>query len=387
MKILHIVPSYKPAYVYGGPIESVAKLCEGLALAGNTVHVYTTNANGETDLPVEPGVETDVDGVKVTYFKTLTKSPSFISPALWKAVYTDSRDYDVIHIHSWWNILVIVSALICTGKGLNVVFAPRGMLSGYILNSGKSTIKKIIHASVGARILAKTRLHATAESELRECTELIKGWKGFVLPNILSLPDIPVVAPKNPVFTLIFLSRIHPKKGLEILFEAISRVKFDLVLRIAGSGEDDYVKKLKAYSEKLGIADRIEWVGWKDRADKYIEFMNADLFVLVSRNENFANVVIESLHMGTAVLISEDVGLSDYVRNTGVGWVTTLETSDVANALTTAFRDREKREWVRRESRDIVAQSFSPDRLIAQYSEEYRKLITLQTTRNKNGKN
>jgi glycogen synthase len=55
MKILHIIASYKPAYVYGGPVMSVSMLAEQLALAGNQVDVYTTTANGKTELPVKTG--------------------------------------------------------------------------------------------------------------------------------------------------------------------------------------------------------------------------------------------------------------------------------------------------------------------------------------------
>ncbi|WP_374166802.1 XrtY-associated glycosyltransferase XYAG1 [Arcticibacter sp. MXS-1] len=378
MKILHIAPVYKPAYVYGGPIESVAKLCEGLVNEGQTVHVYTSNANGVTDLPVAPNVEVLVDGVSVTYFRALSKSPTFMSPALWRAVYSNASKYDVIHIHSWWNILVIISALICTFKGLKVVFAPRGMLSRYILNSGRASVKKFIHLGFGAKLLSKTYLHATAESEYRECNELIPGWKGFVLPNILSLPEIEIVPPANDIFTLVYLSRIHPKKGLEILFDAISSVEYNLILKIAGSGEDDYVRRLKAYADHLGISHKVEWVGWKSRHDKYLEFMAADLFVLVSRNENFANVVIESLHMGTPVLISEDVGLSDFVKKENMGWVSTLGSENVRDNLTAAFLDVEKRERIRKEGREVIRNTFSEKKLIGDYIKQYENFISNQ---------
>jgi len=374
MNILHIVPSYKPAYIYGGPIESVARLCEGLVEAGNNVHVYTTTANGKTELEVPVGMPVDVDGVHVTYFKRITKDPTHISPALWKELYNKVSQYDVVHIHSWWNILVMVAAKICLSKNANIIIAPRGMLSSYIFNSGSSKVKKFIHNSFGRSLLAKTYFHATAQAEYMECAALIPGWSGFVLPNIISLPDIPINHQPNKAFTLIFLSRIHPKKGLEILIEALSQVNFDIVLKIAGNGDDEYILQLKQLIDRLGIAHKVEWLGWMDRNQKFIELMNADLFTLISLNENFANVVIESLHMGTPVLVSKDVALSGFVREKDMGWVCDLQTHEVVSKLIEAQSQLTKRNKIRSIGRNVIEENFSEQKLIKSYIEQYKEV-------------
>ncbi len=372
MKILHIVPSYKPADVYGGPIESIGRLCEGLAMAGNEVHVFTTTANGKAELDVIPGKAVDVDGVKVTYFERITKDPTHISPKLWKHLYNAVANYDVVHIHSWWNILVIVASKICLLKGAKVIIAPRGMLSAYIFNSGSSKIKKAMHALFGKGLLQRSYLHATAEAEYNECQEIIPGWKGFVLPNIIALPDSAVTKRANEVFTMIFLSRIHPKKGIELLLKAVSILDFDIILRIAGDGEESYVAQLKQLAEELNLSNKIEWLGWLDRDQKFEALAKADLFTLVSMNENFANVVVESLHMGTPVLISKDVALSSFVKDKEMGWVTTLDVMDVASKITEAKNDQQKRKLIAQHGRDVIKASFSAETLIGQYLREYR---------------
>src|SRR6266496_3119649 len=81
MKILFIIPSYKPAYIYGGTTVVVSLLAESLASHGHQVTVYTTTANGKNELEVETGKEIIIDGVKVFYFKRITKDHSHISPA------------------------------------------------------------------------------------------------------------------------------------------------------------------------------------------------------------------------------------------------------------------------------------------------------------------
>ena len=285
MKILHIVPSYKPAYHYGGPIESVAKLCEGLCAAGHEVQVLTTTANGPTELDIAPGTSRIVDGVNVTYFRRLTKDHTHVSPQLWKYLYRHGKEFDVIHIHSWWNFLVLVSAFICYLQGFKVVVAPRGMLSDYTLKSKNALFKKALHHFGGSQLLSKSYLHATSEPEYEECRHLIRGWKGFVVPNILRLPDIPIVKIQNDVYTVLFLGRVDPKKGLELLFEVISEFGQNIVLKIAGSGSQQYIAELKQQAQNLGIASKVQWLGWLSREEKFVELMNADLYALISHNE------------------------------------------------------------------------------------------------------
>jgi glycosyltransferase involved in cell wall biosynthesis len=375
MKILHVVPSYKPAYIYGGPIESVSKLCEGLAAHGHDVDVYTTTANGEAELDIVPGTTMVVDGVKVTYFKRITKDPTHVSPDLWRAVNSSVKEYDIVHVQSWWNILVVVATCICHLKKVKVLISPRGMLSQYIFETGNTKMKKLIHYTAGKWALSKSWFHATADSEAIECREIISEWKGFIEPNILTLPDLPIEKNINKVFTLIFLSRVHPKKGIEILLHAISKLQFPVLFKIAGSGEDEYIKQLKDLIVRLDITEKVIWTGWLDREQKFLELMHADLFVLVSLNENFANVVVESLHMGTSVLLSEEVGLAGFVRAYDQGWVSTLEVADVALKISAAYIDHDKRARIREQGRSVIESHFSADKLISNYVTAYQRII------------
>ena len=376
MKILFIVPSYKPAYVYGGPIESVAKLCEGLARRGHVVDVYTTTANGGGELNVCQGRKTDVDGVAVTYFRRITGDHTHISPALWKRLRSTVHTYDVVHIQSWWSILVIVSAMICHKRNARVIVSPRGMLSSYVMNSGNARLKWLIHNSIGRRALGKSFFHATAASEYDECVGLIKNWEGYVLPNILSLPDLPVEKTVNTVFTLIYMSRIHPKKNLEVVFRAISKLRMNVVLKVAGSGDAAYIDSLKALAHSLNIEDKIQWTGWMDRDQKFSALMQADLFILISRNENFANVVVESLHMGTPVLISREVALSEFVGKHDLGWLSSLDEENVTKKIEEAYTNRDKRSRIESNARASIARAFSEQTLIKQYEKKYETIIS-----------
>lgn len=383
MKILHLIPTYKPAYIYGGPIFSVSLLCENLAKAGHEVKMLTTTANGPDELDVPIGVPQDVDGVNTIYFRRWTKDHSHLSPALTWQMWKDCRRYDVVHFHSWWNIPTLVSVLLCWLRGVKPVLSPRGMLSDFSFEKKHASLKALFHRTVGRFLLRKTCLHLTSEAEKAEVASI--GADSFILPNFIQLaPDAQSPIPDSSAspaggqapFTLLFLSRIHPKKNLENLFEALTRVDFDFLFQIAGMGEESYIRKLKERTSSMELKDKVQWLGPLHGKEKFERYVAADLFVLPSINENFANVVIEVLSEGTPVLVSEGVGLANYVKENGLGWVCDTAPEDIARMLTTIHSRPEKLGAIRQAAPDIIRQDFSPETLTQRYIKAYQSLIS-----------
>jgi tRNA A37 N6-isopentenylltransferase MiaA len=110
---------------------SVAMLCEALVNADISAEVFATTANGAVELPVEAGKAVMIDGVTVTYFKRITKDHTHFSPALVKALWKRVKEFDVVHIHAWWNLVSVLSCMVALIKGIPVVLSPRGTLSDY----------------------------------------------------------------------------------------------------------------------------------------------------------------------------------------------------------------------------------------------------------------
>ena len=373
MNILFITPSYKPAYIYGGPVVVIARLAESLVKLGHSVTVYTTTANGKEELPVVLNQATTVDGVRVFYFARITKDHTHISVALWKQLRKYIRDFEVVHIHSWWNLLAMGAAYICMQKGVVPVLSPHGMFSRYILQTNNSGVKKILHNVIGRKLLSKTILHVSTSMELRESREIIPGWQGKVIPNLVSLSPSSFERKRNDVFTIGFLSRIDPKKGLDILLKAVSQVSFPYRLLVAGSGEETYIQSLHQLAKELEIEENIEWVGWKKGSEKFDYLAGLDLFALISHSENFAIVVIESLSVGTPVLISDQVGLLEYVSNHDFGWITTTDVATVTKTVTTIYNDKQKREAIQTKAPAVIADEFDDEKLTEEYIALYNE--------------
>ncbi|RYE91078.1 MAG: glycosyltransferase [Cytophagaceae bacterium] len=371
MRILLIVPSYKPAYIYGGPIVVIARLAETLAAMGHSVTVYTTTANGKTELLVAAGTPTPVEGVTVYYFKRLTGDHTHASPALWRHLGRTIGDFDVVHIHSWWNFLVIGAAWICRRHGITPIVSPHGMLSNYILDTNNSAKKKLVHSLIGKQLLTQSVVHVSTQLEWEESQAIIPGWSGRIIPNLVALPEKPTSRADNEVFTIGFLSRVDPKKGIDVLFKALALVKQPYRLLIAGAGSEEYTKELQELARTTQIDDKLEWVGWKNGEAKFEFFAGLDLFALTSHSENFAIVVIEALATGTPVLISDQVGLYQFVRTHDYGWVTTLSPPEIAVAIETIMRDKSKRARIANVAPAAIRHKFNDRYLAQQYLDFY----------------
>ncbi len=374
MKIIQICAAYKPAYVYGGPTMSVSKLSEELTKANLDIIVLTTTANGETELDVPIGKATWVDGVKVYYFKRWTKDHSHFSPGLYWFLYRTikkSRQQElVVHIHAWWNLVSIFSCLIAKWMQVKVVLSPRGMLNEYTLNNSNSLAKRLLHQFLGRNLLQYCHIHATSDAEAKDISSVIPN-QIKIIPNFVELGTLTVSPTKQAIFRLVFLGRINEIKGIDKLLTALSKLEIAWHLDIGGQGKTEYVEQLKAQAKNLQIAQHITWHGSIARQDKFNFLSHADLLVLPSVKENFANVVIEALSIGLPVLVSEGVGLATYVTQQQLGWVCPQEPDQIAQCLSAAFNDQAKRDRIRQQAPQILRNDFGSSALLHRYKTLY----------------
>ncbi|WP_316797793.1 XrtY-associated glycosyltransferase XYAG1 [Pedobacter frigidisoli] len=414
MKIIQITASYKPAYIYGGPIQSVGKLCEALnrfAIISSenpgdelqaqgkecklNIEVLTTTANGGEELDVQTEHPILVDGVQVTYFKRWTKDHSHFSPGLLSHLRNEilrykHNDKPIIHIHAWWNLVSVLSCFIAKWYKVPIVLSPRGMLTAYSQNNRNSFSKKLLHTLIGKRLLKHCHIHATSEQEKKDIERIVSPQSITVIPNLVGFEyqesgsmyqeAVSAYQEREVPFRLIFLSRIEEKKGLELLFDALAQLEINWQLTIAGLGNDEYVKRLKDKAESLQVNTRINWIGQVNNDEKYRLMAQHDLLILTSYNENFANVVIESLSVGTPVLISDQVGLSDYVKEKDFGWVTVLNKDNISKEIIRAADDRPKRNRIRESGPARIRMDYSDEVLVERYVEMYQSVIDGHST-------
>ncbi len=369
MKVLIITPSYKPAFIYGGPIFSVAYLAENLSKQNNVL-VLSTRANGKSELEVNTNEIQNIEGVNVLFFNRQTKDHTHLSLDLLSYLWNNGNKYEVIHIQSWWNLVALFSGLICKIRSWNYIVSPRGMLSPYTYQA--STIKKIIHVLLGNFLLKSAKVHLTSIDEQKKVLELNASYKTFVVPNFVDT-DVPYIKKsKSTTFRILFLGRIHQKKGLDILLKSLNKLEFNFELNIVGEGESEYLTSLKNIINEHNLFDKVNWLGAKHGIEKYEMYAHSDLMVLPSHDENFANSVLESLLQGTPVILSTNVGLSNFVNNNNLGWVYQGYENELAVCINNAYLKTELREQIENNARAIILKEFDAIKLTKEYITNYK---------------
>lgn len=195
-----------------------------------------------------------------------------------------------------------------------------------------------------------TAVHFTSEEEKQLSTALTEGARAIVEPNGLDLGELadlpqagsfrarcPEVADRR---IILFQGRLHPVKGLEVLLEAFSAADLpESVLVIAGPSEGSYREKLERRFEAAVSAHRVLFVGMQHGRQRLETLVDAELFVLPSRQESFGVVAIEALATGTPVIVSDQVNIHREIRDAGLGWVVPLEAMALCETLRRASTD------------------------------------------------
>jgi glycosyltransferase involved in cell wall biosynthesis len=361
--------------VYGGPTMSVSMLSEQLLKAGCRVDVFTTTANGIGELNVIPNQPVNIDGVTVIYHKRITKDHSHFSPALLKMVWKNARQYDVIHIHAWWNLVSVLSCLIAVWRNMPVIVSARGTLSSYSFQNKNKGIKWLIHHLLSKPLLKRCSFHVTSTRENEAICRVISPKSITNVANFVKLPayTISEIREPSPLFKLLFLSRIEEKKGLDILISALPALSFPYVLTIAGDGDKNYIDELKALAKEKQVENNISWIGFQ-HDHKFDVLCQHDLLILPSYDENFGNVVIESLSQGTAVLLSEFVGLASYVIENNLGWECELNATAISSKLNLINTKLNELSRIRQTAPAKIRANFNEDNLVKQYLTMYNNI-------------
>ncbi len=282
MNVLHVIPSLDLAE--GGPSVAVPMLARAISQPGNSVALITTQrakGEGRRAKGEEPGAK---GGVEYIYAKRNTQFYK-VSWELVRWLNANIRKFDLVHIHALFSFSSTVAAHIAHRAGVPYIIRPLGVLNQWGLKNRRALLKSLSLLLIEKRILTHAAaVHYTAAAEREEAGK-IGGWVAKLPSFIVPLPVQPPVIGdqlsvngKNEEFLqkypqlrgkqiVLFLSRIHQKKGIELLFEAFASVRkvlSDIVLVIAGSGDGDYEARLRQKAADLGIAESIVWTGFVD---------------------------------------------------------------------------------------------------------------------------
>ena len=174
---------------------------------------------------------------------------------------------------------------------------------------------------------------------------------------------------------LVFLSRLHPKKGIEFLLNAVAHCKINEVrLIIAGDGSLSYINELKTLCIELGVENQCRFIGFVDGQKKNILLQRADLFCLTSYSENFGISVLEAMANGTAPLISNQVALAAPINQHNLGVVCELNQSDINSKLNLALENLTKTRALGGNARRFVTKHYQWTDIAQSLSSLYKQI-------------
>jgi glycosyltransferase involved in cell wall biosynthesis len=381
VKLLHVVPSYIPAWRYGGPIRSVHGLCAALARRGHEVTVATTNVDGPGDSDVPLGVPVMLEGVAVRYFPSRILRRIYYAPAMRRFFTAELGGYDLVHTHSVFLWPTSAAAHAARRHAKPLVLSPRGMLVPDLVRRRSTLAKRAWLAAFERRNIAHAAaVHSTSALETREMRALgLAPRRVIEIPNGVdgarALDDEPGgAAPAVPARYFLFLGRINWKKGIERLIDALAAVP-GAELVVAGNDEEGLTPALAARAQALGVAGRVRFTGYVDGAAKARILEQAVALVLASASENFGNAAAEAMAHGTPVVLSPEVGLADFVRAHGGGLVAESGADGLAQALRAVWSDAGLRARLAAEARAAAREHFSWDHIAARFEAEYDALL------------
>lgn len=299
---------------------------------------------------------------------------------------------DVFHSNCCWRPMSAWTALWAKKAGYKVVYTPHGMLEPWIMKRHYWTRKiPAILMFQKKGISCADLVHATAASEKENLLRL--GWNKnvTVIGNCVQVDQIPMKESWNRKKSILFLSRVHVKKGINFLIEAVAELKEELkdyTVNIAGPGEESYFKELIAQATHLGLnviregnvlnindsSPTINFVGSVFGDVKFKMFRDADMFVLPTHSENFGIVVTEALASGTPVITTKGTPWHE-LETCHCGWWTEIGTQPLIRALKQFLQcSEDKLEDMGHNGRKLVEEQYSSEAIAGQFIRLYESL-------------
>lgn len=337
-----------------GVTESVPALCEGLVKEGADVSLFVPRARQEWQKrSFSLHVHSSLNG-----FHWLG-----LSPSMHRGLILASKQADVIHCHDMWTMSGVYASWAAEKAKCRSVISPRGSLSPAARQFSKWK-KRAMWRLLRARTVRHAHcLHVTADQEYREIREAGLRNPVAIIPNGVDLPSMPSTESRKSNDDgrrrMLFLARIHAKKGVDVLLRAWQQVQREFPeweLQIAGPDDHGYLPRMKRLAQSLRL-ERAAFLGPVYGEAKTSLLHQADAYVLPTRSENFGLTVAEALAHGVPAIVTDGAPWSGLVTEQCGWWI---ERGD--EALVACFREamglsrqslcemgERGREWVRRD--------------------------------------
>ena len=297
------------------------------------------------------------------------------------------RDFDIIHIYSWYHHIGIEFFKVAKQYNVPLVFTAMGTLQNdaqHFYKTQKSIIDLFFTKKI---ILYSSILHSVGQSEIESYIKYGgKKDKIIQIENGIDLKDCELKNPSDILKRLdvhnkpyiLYLGRIHPKKGIELLLKSFNELQYNnnqIDLVIAGSGKSDYVQKIQKNVKDLGLLNKVKFAGLVSHDEKLTLLKSAKLFSLTSKSDIYPVAVQEALAMGVPVVVSKE---SDYpeVEEYKAGILVNLDFKEVSRAFVELLSDENKLKIFSNNAKKLIKENFLVEDQIKKFEKIYNEILS-----------
>lgn len=321
---------------YGGISTVVPSLAESLMGQGVQSSIEAFCAEGEEFLPASLHSE-DV------HYWPIQRLRWIKSAALRAGFHQETSGHDGLHVHGLWDVTSVAASRAARQLSKPYVLSSHGMLEPWALNHGR--LKKRLYTLAIERDVVRnaTRLHALTDAEALQYREYAgKAMPTVVIPNGVAIPAVrspELFLTRHPELRgrrcVLFLARLHRKKGVDLLVEAWKAVSArvpEAMLVLAGPDSDNMAASLQESAAAHGIQHSILFAGMLDAEAKWSSLASSECFVLPSHSEGLSMSVLEAMGAGVPVVVTPQCNMP-WVPGIGAGWLTEPNAGAVAETL------------------------------------------------------
>ena len=358
MHALHIIAGLNRNH--GGPSYSVPRLCKALGKQDVETNIHTVRG---ANTQQEPFIsEHKQDFANIPLLRAFR-----LSSGLVRAAQAEASTSDIVHTHGLWLMPNVNAGNLASKSERPLVVSPRGMLAPEALAFSARKKRFFWNLLQGPAYARAAVWHATSEAEATAIRDFGVRAPIAIIPNGIDIPPEceTHVPSKEKQHQILFLGRLHPKKGLPDLITAWSKLadrRPDWALRIVGPNEGGHRVELEKLVFELKVP-RVIFDGPVHGAQKALTLNHADLFVLPTQNENFGIAVAEALASGIPAIVSRGAPWSGLETERCGWWIERgIEPLVCAMKEATALSDDDRRRMGER-GRTLVARDYNWDRI------------------------